>query len=109
MPHLRFRGVAIETLLAISTPLVDELSGKLACPRDYFILECIESQFVFDGQLGAGQWPFVEVLWFDRGAEAMKAVAQMITAQLAQHYEGDITVCFHQLEAQHYFENGEHF
>ncbi len=109
MPHLRFRGMEKETLIEISTQLLDNLESIIGCPRDYFTLEYIESTYVFDGVQNAGKWPYVEVLWFDRGPEVMKQTAKMITNMLKKDSEIDVTVHFTNLQEKHYFENGNHF
>lgn len=109
MPHLRFRGMEKEKLIEISTQLLDNLEAIIGCPRDYFTLEHIESTYVFDGKQNEGKWPYVEVLWFDRGPEVMKETAEMITNMLKKDSEIDVTVHFTNLQEKHYFENGNHF
>lgn len=109
MPHLRFRGIEEEKIVDISTELLDKLEKAIDCPRDYFTVEHISSKYIFDGVRNAGKWPFVEVLWFDRGNEIMKEVASIITEIIQRDIKTDVTVYFTNLNKEHYFENGEHF
>ncbi|QQK63787.1 DUF1904 family protein [Cobetia sp. cqz5-12] len=66
MPQLRFHGVTPARLAPVSRTLVDQLSEATETARDEFTLECISTQYVFDGQV-VDAFPFVEVLWFERG------------------------------------------
>lgn len=109
MPHLRFRGVKKEEVKEISKNLVDILAEKVECPRDYFTLEYLETTFFFDNQEGANGYPFVEILWFDRGYEVRKEVAKITTDMLKQYNYNCVTVIFTDLGKDRYFENGEHF
>lgn len=78
MPHLRFRGVKREEVKEISRELVDHLAEIVQCPRDWFTLEYIDTEFIFDGKETDG-YPFVEVLWFDRGQEAKNRAGAVVT------------------------------
>ncbi len=56
-------------------------------------------------------YPFVEVLWFDRGQDVKTAVAHVIDTAL-RPFSGedkDITVLFEDLNGNDYYENREHF
>ncbi|MGB5823008.1 MAG: DUF1904 family protein [Proteocatella sp.] len=109
MPHLRFRGMEKQELVQISTELLNQLEAVIECPRDYFTLEYIESIYIFDGVEDSGKWPYVEVLWFDRGEKLMDKVAQIITEFIKQYSYGDVTVNFTNLVKANYFENGQRF
>lgn len=109
MPHIRCRGLELESLEKISAPLADGLSEIIGCDRSWLTLELIESKFIIDDN-GLERYPFVEVLWFDRGPEVKAKAAKLITDLLKE--EGDystITVLFDNLKGDDYFENGEHF
>lgn len=109
MPHLRFRGIEKDDLLKISVDLLNELEQIIGCPRDYFTLEYINSTYIFDGVEDSGKWPYVEVLWFDRGAKVMEKTALAITKLIKEFPYNDVTVNFTNLTESHYFENGKHF
>lgn len=109
MPHLRVRGLKIETLNKVSTNLIDGLTAIIECDRSWFTLEYIETTFIKDGVIANG-YPFVEFLWFDRGQEVKDKVSKFITSLLEK--EGNytaITIIFTNLEGKDYYENGEHF
>ncbi|QEK11356.1 DUF1904 domain-containing protein [Crassaminicella thermophila] len=109
MPHIRVRGMGLEKLKNISKKLVDDLENIIGCPRDYFTLEYIPSTFIMDGEEDKG-YPFIEVLWFDRGQEVQDQAAKAITDRVnnTNEYE-DVCVIFRKLEEKCYYENGEHF
>lgn len=109
MPHLRIRGLKIETLNKISTGLFDGLTAIIECDRSWFTLEHIETTFIHDGVLVSG-YPFVEILWFDRGKEVKDKVSKFVTSLLEKegNYQA-ITIIFTNLKGEDYYENGEHF
>lgn len=109
MPHLRCRGLKLETVNKISTSLVDGLTNIIGCDRSWFTLEYMETTFVNNGVISKG-YPFVEILWFDRGQEIKDKVAKFVTNTVEK--EGDfqaVTVIFTDLNGKDYYENGEHF
>lgn len=109
MPHLRFRGLSSPQVQQISETLVIRIAELTQTPSAHFTCEWVATHFFFDGKPTAGE-PFCEVLWFDRGAEMEKRVAQAITGFIQKLVpEKDVVVVFTMLGKNHYFENGEHF
>ncbi|PSW09349.1 DUF1904 domain-containing protein [Photobacterium sanctipauli] len=111
MPHLRFRAVEFDDVKALSTKLVDDLQPLMACPREDFTLEHISTTFIFDGDV-SDAYPFVEVLWFDRGQEVQDQVAQVITEAIrtqAHSADLDVAVIFNALTPTAYYDNGSHY
>ncbi|WP_318476486.1 DUF1904 domain-containing protein [Photobacterium leiognathi] len=111
MPHLRFRAVEFDTVKALSTELVDDLQPLMSCPREDFTLEHIPASFIFDGEV-SDAYPFVEVLWFDRGQETQDKVAAVITATVRKAVDNadqDVAVIFTALTATAYYDNGQHY
>ncbi|MGY3570578.1 DUF1904 domain-containing protein [Vibrio paucivorans] len=110
MPHLRFRAVEPQTVQALSSSLIDSLQPYMDCPREDFTFEYIYSTFFHDGEVSSA-YPFVEVLWFDRGQETQDAVASIITHQVRGIIgeDVDVAVIFTALDAKGYYDNGEHY
>ena len=111
MPHLRFRAVEFDLLKALSTQLVDDLQPLMACPREDFTLEHISTTFIMDGEVSEA-YPFVEVLWFDRGQTVQDQVAQVITMAIRDAFEEpqlDVAVIFSSLTPSAYYDNGQHY
>ncbi|WP_027308999.1 DUF1904 domain-containing protein [Caloramator sp. ALD01] len=109
MPHLRFKGVEKETVKTISKDLVDNLQEIIGCPRDYFVLEVVNSDFIFDGE-EVKMYPFIEVAWFDRGSEVQDKVAKKITEKVKDATGAEtVDVVFVKYKENRYYENGEHF
>lgn len=110
MPHLRFRAVEPQAVQTLSKPLIDELQPHMDCPREDFTFEYIYSTFFHEGEVSAA-YPFVEVLWFDRGQDKQDAVAEIITKQVRRIIgeDIDVAVIFTALDAKGYYDNGEHY
>lgn len=108
MPHIRIRGMEKKEIKNISTKLIDDLEKIIGCPRDYFTIEYINTTFIVDGKEDGG-YPFIDVLWFDRGEEIRNQVAKSITNQVNTYEYEDICIMFKNLEKELYYENGEHF
>jgi len=109
MPHLRIRGMKEEEIRKISTELLDEFVRIIEVPRDHFTIEYVPSTFIFDGETDKNRYPFVEVLWFNRGEDVMQVIASVITQFIKPFDYDDVAVYFRDLHKDHYFENGTHF
>lgn len=108
VPQIRIRGIDAQKAIQGSGELMDKLATQLDTPREYFTLEVVHSTFIDHGQTTAG-YPFVEVLWFDRGLTAQDATAQAITAYVHSLGYANVDIWFTPLQGRHYYENGQHF
>lgn len=110
MPHLRFRAVEPHIVEILSKPLIDQLQPYMDCPREDFTFEYVETTFFHEGSRSQA-YPFVEVLWFDRGQDKQDAVARLITVQLREALgeDVDVAVIFTALAPHAYYDNGEHY
>ncbi len=110
MPHLRFRAVEPQTVQTLSKSLIDELQPHMDCPREDFTFEYIYTTFYHEAEVSSA-YPFVEVLWFDRGQDTQDAVAKIITHQVRGIIgeDVDVAVIFTALDASSYYDNGEHY
>ena len=110
MPHLRFRAVEPQLVQMLSKPLIDELEGHMQCPREDFTFEYLYTTFYLEGEVTQA-YPFVDVLWFDRGQETKDAVAEIITRQVrsAIGADTDVAVIFTALQPNDYYDNGQHY
>ncbi|RJX74345.1 DUF1904 domain-containing protein [Vibrio sinensis] len=110
MPHLRFRAVEPSMVQTLSKTLIDELEPHMACPREDFTFEYLYTTFYHEGEVSRA-YPFVEILWFDRGQEVKNAVVQIITRQVRDVIgeDIDVAVIFSALNKQDYYDNGEHY
>ncbi|MCG9598883.1 DUF1904 domain-containing protein [Vibrio sp. Isolate25] len=110
MPHLRFRAVEPQTVQTLSKSLIDELQPHMDCPREDFTFEYIYTTFYHEGEVSQA-YPFVEVLWFDRGQQTQDTVAAIITQQVRGIIgeDVDVAVIFTALDAKSYYDNGEHY
>ncbi len=105
---MKIKAIKKEDVCAISKELVDMLVDLLKCPRDYFVLEMVGSQFIMDGQDVAGL-PMVEVYWFDRGQEIRDAYAKILTDKVREMGYEQLDIYFFNLAKENYYENGIHF
>lgn len=108
MPQIKIRGIDVEKISTISTSMIDQLEEIIDCPRDYFTIECISSTFIKNGKVDEG-YPFIEVVWFDRGQEIQDSVAKSITNLIHNLGYKNVDVFFTVLKENFYYENGYHF
>ncbi|MCC2679100.1 MAG: hypothetical protein K0R29_1676 [Pseudobdellovibrio sp.] len=112
MPHLRIRALNDEAVKALSKTLPAELSKVLNTSEDNFTVEKIATTFYRAGAAVAEAQldPMVEILWFERGAEARDAAAKKVTELVKAHSASEfISVVFINIPKDNYFENGKHF
>ncbi|MBC2582931.1 DUF1904 domain-containing protein [Clostridium sp. DJ247] len=108
MPQLKIRGIKVDDICKISTKLIDELEQIIGCPRNYFTIEHISSTFIKDGNIYEG-YPFVEIVWFDRGQEIQDKTAKTVTDLITKLGYENIDLFFTPLKENLYYENGTHF
>lgn len=110
MPHFRFRALEPQTVQALSETLGNELPALMNAPREDFTFEYIYSTFFFDGAVSQA-YPFVEVLWFDRGQDIQNKVATVITEHVRSVLASpvDVAVIFSALAPNQYYDNAQHY
>ena len=110
MPHLRFRGIAREPLARLSGQLVQDLATLTGAPVAHFTLEWVASEFIIAGQTVPG-YPFVELMWFDRGQVVQDQAATLITRAVKAELgaEQDVAVIVLPLTRTAYYDNGQHY
>lgn len=110
MPHIRARGIEVEAVQKVAGHIVEQLAEVTETPNDHFTFEYISSQFLTSGGASPA-YPYIEVLWFDRGQEMKSTVAVIIDKALRTVVDKntDITVVFSDLNGTDYYENGTHF
>ncbi|MHC1685812.1 MAG: DUF1904 domain-containing protein [Clostridiaceae bacterium] len=109
MPQLIVRGIKPEEVCKVSEKAIDEMVEVVKCPRDYFVIECIQSVGIKDGKV-TESIPFIEVAWFDRGQEIQDQVAKIIDSNFRGGLNiENLDVIFTVLKEEKYYENGEHF
>lgn len=109
MPHLRFRALENTYVAELSTVLPIKLAVAMGTTEDNFTFEADTSTYYAQGVVTTS-YPFIEVLWFDRGQEAQDQSALIITDSIKKLGDFvDVIVVFRGLEKSVYYENGEHF
>lgn len=106
MPHLLIRGVDPNRLATVSEALVGELADICACPPDYILLECLHTTAIFGGGRVAS-YPFVEVNWFDRGAETRDRAADCIDRHIRSLGAEELEIAFRLYAPEAYYANGK--
>lgn len=106
MPFLRFHTIDPIKLAEISREMTDRLQEIIGCPREHIVLEVIHSEIVTDGQIGQGDWPFIEVAYFERSLEIQDGVAHIICQYLKQVGYENVDIHFSYLSNRNYYENG---
>ncbi|KXZ39167.1 protein of unknown function [Alkalithermobacter thermoalcaliphilus JW-YL-7 = DSM 7308] len=109
MPQIKIRGIEANEICKISEKMIDNLVDIVKCPRDYFEIECISSVAIRNGKIEKA-YPFIEVAWFDRGAQIQDKVAKTITDIIRKDLKIEsLDLAFTVFEKEKYYENGEHF
>lgn len=108
MPQLIFKGINMEQVKEISTPLVEELAQLCHCDTDNFTLEINQSTFVFN-QAEVTGFPFIEVKWFDRGQEIQDQFAKIITKHIHSLHIPEVEIAFTVFLESAYYLNGKNF
>lgn len=108
MPHLIIRGISVEQVKTISTPLVQELANLCICGTDNFTLEIMKSDFVFNQNQVPG-YPFIEVKWFERGQGIQNQFAKIVTKYVHSLDIQEIEVAFTAFLESAYYLNGKSF
>lgn len=110
MPHFRFRAVESQTVKSLSKTLIDDLEDLMKSPRGDFTFEYIHTDFYHEGAVNSA-YPFVEILWFDRGQDVKNRVAEVVTQQVREQIgaDVDVAVIFTALTPDSYYDNAEHY
>lgn len=106
MPHIIVRGLPVEHMRLISKALVEDLAVDCECGTDNFMIECIHTTSVFDGNI-VDSYPFIEVAWFERGQDARDRVAQTLTAHVHSLGIPELEIAFIAYREDSYYINGE--
>jgi hypothetical protein len=108
MPQLIFKGITIDQVKKISTPLVQELAELCQCDTDNFTLEILHSTFVFNETEVPG-FPFIDVKWFDRGQEVQDKFAEITTKHIQLLNIPEVEIAFTVYLESAYYLNGKNF
>ncbi|MFD2444077.1 DUF1904 family protein [Bacillus sp. CGMCC 1.16607] len=108
MPQLIIKGITVNQVKKISTPLVQELAVLCNCEKDNFTLEIIPSTFVFNQEEVPG-FPFIEVKWFDRGQEIQDEFAKITTKHIHSLGIDEVEIAFTVFLESAYYLNGKKF
>lgn len=108
MPQIKIRGMEQSKICSISKEMLAQLETIINCPKEYLTIEHIHSTFIADGKVTEG-YPFVEVLWFDRGQEVQDQTALAITKLVHSVGYPNVDIIFNAVAESDYYENGEHF
>ncbi|MDE6452262.1 MAG: DUF1904 domain-containing protein [Odoribacter sp.] len=108
MPFFRFHFVEEARLAEVSRQLTDEIQRAVGCPREHIVLETVHSGIVLEGAVRTGgEWPFVEVVYFERPREIQHEVARILYECLRKVGYPDSDIHFRYLQPCNYYENGK--
>lgn len=106
MPFLRFHFVEASELARVSRKMTDRIQEVTGCPREHIVLEVVGSVIVGDDGIKRGDWPLVEVDYFERPPDVQDAVAKAVSELLREAGYPNSDVCFRYLKPENYYENG---
>ena len=78
MPKITLSGIPKESMAAIAPRLVRSVAEILDCPQHWISLEWVPSAY-FDASGETQHCPMMEIYWFQRPPEIMKATASAIS------------------------------
>ncbi|MGO4543524.1 DUF1904 family protein [Paenibacillus sp. 2TAB23] len=107
MPHLVFRGVAADQLVAVTSTLAAELADICECGTDNFTMACLHATNVYGGMPGEPSFAFIEVGWFERGQLVQRRFAETVNRHVAQLGIQEIEIVFHAYREDSYYINGK--
>lgn len=105
MPQLTFRGFTPSQVAQASLHLAPRLAAVLNCPEDYFTFDCLQVQSFSEGE-SVPTYPFIEVLWFDRGKTVRDEAAMVINLVLLELGVPELEMCFKAVPKAAYYGNG---
>ncbi|MDF2961368.1 MAG: hypothetical protein K0S39_3103 [Paenibacillus sp.] len=108
MPQLNVRGISENQMSRVSSKLVEELALICECGTDNFLIDCIQTVSVFDGQR-VDTYPFIEVAWFERGTETRDRVALALTRHLQSIGVMELEIAFKVYREDGYYINGRRY
>lgn len=109
MPHLRFRAIDKSLVAYLSSHTLAPLAELMTCPAEDITYEHIQSEFYFKA-LPSKAYPFVEILWFDRGQAVQDKVASYLTKVIKTKIDcDDLAIIFTPLKPTAYYDMGKHY
>ncbi|OCT14336.1 hypothetical protein A8709_26285 [Paenibacillus pectinilyticus] len=106
MPHMIVRGISVLDIQSISSALIAELAEVCDCGTDNFMLECLSTVSIFEGEICA-TYPFIEVGWFERGPEVRDAYAGVLTKHILSLGIPEVEIAFKVYKEDSYYWNGK--
>lgn len=106
MPHIIVRGVPVEQMRLISKALIEDLAIVCECGTDNFMVECIHTTSIFDGEI-VESYPFIEVAWFERGPNTRDLVAHTLTRHVHSLGIPEVEIAFIAYREDSYYINGK--
>ena len=109
MPHLKVRGMDKKALIENSKEIIDGLTDIIKCDRNWFTIDYIHTDSIFDGRIIDG-YTFVELFWFERTPEIKAKVGAFLTKMIKKmNGNRDCCIIFFPLCKEDYYDNGEFF
>ncbi len=109
MPHLRFRALDKSVVIYLSSHTLVPLAEMMQCSAEDITYEYIQSEFYFSA-LSSKAYPFVEILWFDRGQVVQDQVASYLTQVIKAKIGWDeLAIIFTPLKPSAYYDMGKHY
>ena len=110
MPHLKIRGIDKKLIVDNSKEMLDSLVDIIGCDRNWFTIEHLDTEYIFDGKISKKEYAFVEIYWFERESKVKKSVAEYLTNFLKSINNNDnCCIIFFPLLGENYCDNGEFF
>lgn len=84
MPHIKIYGLEKAKVKALSADLTDKLAQAIGCPSDWIYFSCLGEGDIFTSGKPLKDRVFVEVQWFNRGANVKSNIVNIISEGILQ-------------------------
>ncbi len=112
MPHIYVKNMTVPEVSQLSLKTTPLLATAIACPPDWLVFHQSENSSFVCGEPCTQLMVIVDVFWFKRAQAVQDQVATILTEQIKMLHGRDsaeVTIVFHPLENDGYYEDGKHF
>lgn len=111
MPRIIFKNIDKKTVQALSQQLDHVLAEIIGCPPDWLTFEHLENTIFSQGNDITTSTIYIEISWFKRTQEIQNQLACVLYETLNAKFSNqkEITIIFHELMPENYYENGRHY
>ncbi len=112
MPQIYMRNMSLAEVSQLSLETTADLAAVIGCPPDWLVFHQCENHSFVHGKPCTKLMILVDVFWFKRTQAIQDQVASILTEKIKSMRAGtdvEVTIVFHTLENDAYYEDGKHY